>query len=347
MSRLLSFAIAFTVSFSAASGNGTDSLRHPEERHLRNVRQLTFGGTNAEAYFSYDGKQLIFQSTRPPYSCDQIFSMNLDGSELKLLSTGKGRTTCAYFFPNGKQILYGSTHAHSTDCPPSPDKSKGYVWGVFNDYDIFVANADGSDPRPLTASDGYDAEATISPAGDKIVFTSSRDGDLDLYTMKLDGSDVKRITQSLGYDGGAFFSWDGREIVYRGYHPTRSDEVAEYGNLLAEQLVKPGKMEIYLCNADGSNQRQLTRNGAANFAPFFFPDNKRVIFSSNLNDPGGRFFDLFVMNTDGSGLQRVTFGGHFNSFAMFSPDGKKIVFVSDRNAKARYEFNVFIADWVE
>jgi Tol biopolymer transport system component len=264
-----------------------------------------------------------------------------------LVSTGKGRTTCAYFFPGDKRILYGSTHGHSDNCPPSPDKSKGYVWGVFNDYDIFAANADGTDPRPLSASTGYDAEATISPKGDKIVFTSSRDGDLELYTMNLDGTNVQRITRSLGYDGGAFFSWDSKKIVYRGYHPTTSAEVNEYKALLGEQLVKPGKMEIYTCDADGKNQKQLTKNNAANFAPFFFPDNKRVIFSSNVNDPGGRFFDLFVMNIDGSGLERVTFGGHFNSFAMFSPDGKRIVFVSDRNAKGRYEFNVFIADWVD
>jgi Tol biopolymer transport system component len=347
MSRRFVLAIALVVSTASVLAGGTDSLRHPEERHLRNIRQLTFGGTNAEAYFSSDGKMLVFQSTRPPFSCDQIYSMSIDGSDQKLVSTGRGRTTCAYFLPDGKQILYGSTHLHNPVCPPSPDKSKGYVWGVFNDYDILIASADGSNPKPLAASAGYDAEATVSPKGDRIVFTSSRDGDLELYTMNLDGSNVKRITHSLGYDGGAFFSWDSRQIVYRAYHPTTAEEIAEYKSLLAEELVKPGKMEIFICDADGSNQRQLTRNGAANFAPFFFPGNKRVIFSSNLNDPGGRYFDLFVMNTDGSGLERVTFGGHFNSFAMFSPDGKKIVFVSDRNAKTKYEFNIFIADWVE
>ena len=347
MNRILAVAISFVAGVSIVRGNGADSLRHPDERHLKNVRQLTFGGTNAEAYFSFDGKKLIFQSTRPPYACDQIFTMNIDGSDQKLVSTGKGRTTCAYYLPGDKRILFGSTHAHGADCPPSPDKSKGYVWGVFNDYDVFVANADGSNLKPLAASSGYDAEATVSPKGDKIVFTSSRDGDLELYTMNLDGSDVRRITHSLGYDGGAFFSWDGKKIVYRGGHPALPSEVSEYRMLLREQLVKPGKMEIFTCDADGKNQKQLTRNNAANFAPFFFPDNERVIFSSNVNDPGGRFFDLFVMKSDGSGLERITYGGHFNSFSMFSPDGKKIVFVSDRNAKARYEFNVFIADWVE
>lgn len=347
MNRTVTAAFLFATSVSIVQGKGLDSLRHPDERHLRNVRQLTFGGTNAEAYFSFDGKKLIFQSTRPPYTCDQIFTMNLDGSDQRLISTGKGRTTCAYYLPDGKKVLFGSTHSHSANCPPSPDKSKGYVWGVFNDYDIFVANADGSDLKPLSASPGYDAEATISPKGDKIVFTSSRDGDLELYTMNTDGSDINRITHSLGYDGGAFFSWDSKKIVYRGYHPTTSSEIGEYTALLREQLVKPGKMEIFICDADGKNQEQLTHNNAANFAPFFFPDNKRVMFSSNVNDPGGRFFDLFVMKSDGSGIERITFGGHFNSFAMLSPDGKKIVFVSDRNAKARYEFNVFVADWLE
>jgi Tol biopolymer transport system component len=326
--------------------NEPDSLRNPKEKHLRNIRQLTFGGTNAEAYFSFSGQRLIFQSTRPPYECDQIFTMMTDGSEQNLVSTGKGRTTCGYFFPGDKKILYASTHGHADGCPPRPDKSKGYAWGVFNDYDIYMSNADGSDLKMLSASPGYDAEATISPKGDKIVFTSTRDGDLELYTMNLDGSGVKRITHSLGYDGGAFFSWSGRKLVYRGYHPTDSAEIREYKSLLAEQLVKPGKMEIFTCDADGKNNRQLTNNGNANFAPFFLPGDKRIIFASNMKDPGGRFFDLFVINADGSGLEQITFGGHFNAFAMLSRDGKNIVFVSDRNAKGGYEFNVFVADWV-
>lgn len=331
----------------ASFGNEGDSLRHPSERHLRNIRQLTFGGTNAEAYFSSDGARLIFQSTRSPYSCDQMFTMSIDGSNQQLVSTGGGRTTCGYFFPGDRKILYASTHGHGSDCPPSPDKSKGYVWGVFNDYDIYVANADGSDLKVLSSSAGYDAEATISPKGDRIVFTSSRDGDLDLYTMNLDGSGVKRVTHELGYDGGAFFSWDGKKIVYRGYHPTDSVEVTEYKSLLSEQLVKPGKMEIFISDADGKNRHQLTHNNNANFAPFFFPDDKRIIFSSNMKDPSGRYFDLFVMKADGSGLEQVTFGRHFNAFATLTKDSKKIVFVSDRNAKGRYEFNVFVADWVD
>ncbi|MCX6142577.1 MAG: hypothetical protein NTZ35_05085 [Ignavibacteriales bacterium] len=343
LSVCLLFLVVLTTSVLA---NGPDSLWNLKEKHLGNIRQLTFGGTNAEAYFSFDGGRLIFQSTRSPYDCDQMFTMNIDGSERKLVSTGKGRTTCGYFFPGDKKILYASTHGHADLCPPRPDKSKGYVWGVFNDYDIYVSNADGSGLKVLSASPGYDAEATISPKGDKIVFTSTRDGDLELYTMNLDGSEVKRITHSLGYDGGAFFSWSGKKIVYRGYHPTDSAEVKEYTSLLADQLVKPGKMEIFICDADGKNNKQLTNNGNANFAPFFLPGDKQIIFSSNMKDPGGRFFDLFVIDADGSGLEQVTFGGHFNAFAMLSRDGKKIVFVSDRNAKDNYEFNVFVADWV-
>lgn len=324
----------------------SDILRLPNETRIRNIRQLTFGGTNAEAYFSFDEKKLIFQSTRPPYQCDQIFIMNIDGSAQTLVSTGTGRTTCGYFFPGDRKILYASTHLAGPECPPPPDKSKGYVWGVFNAYDIFVADVNGKNLAVLSASPGYDAEATISPRGDRIVFTSSRDGDLELYTMNLDGSGVTRITHDIGYDGGANFSWDGKLIVYRAYHPKDSAEIHEYKSLLAEQLVKPSKMEIFICDADGKNRRQLTHNGAANFAPIFHPDNKRIIFSSNMNDPRSRSFDLFIMNIDGTNLQRVTYGG-FNSFPMFTRDGKKLVFVSDRNARDRYEFNVFIADWVE
>ena len=339
--------IIVLIFFSGGIQTKEGSLRDARETHLRNIRQLTFGGTNAEAYFSFDDSKLIFQSTRPPFDCDQIFTMNIDGSDQKLVSTGKGITTCAYFFPDGKHILYASTHRLHPDCYPRPDKSKGYVWGVWNAYDIYRANADGTDLTPLAASDGYDAEATISPLGNKIVFTSTRDGDLDLYTMNLDGSDVTRITNQTGYDGGAFFSWDGKRIVYRAYHQKTGAEVADYEVLLAEQLVRPTVMEIFVCDADGKNQHQLTNNHSANFAPFFFPDNKRIIFASNMHDPKGRGFNLYSIKDDGSGLEQLTYGGSFNAFPMFSKDGKHLVFVSDRNAKGRYEFNIFIADWVE
>jgi TolB protein len=346
--------ISRSIAILLASGSLTlgalgqhDSLRHPLERHLRNIRQLTFGGTNAEAYFSHDFTKLSFQSSRPPFQCDQIFTMAIDGSDQRLVSTGKGVTTCAYFLPGDRRLLYASTHATSADCIPRPDKSKGYLWGVYGAYDLYTVNADGSDLRVLSSTPAYDAEATVSPVGDRIVFTSSRDGDLDLYTMDLQGGDIRRVTSDLGYDGGAFFSWDGKRLVYRGHHHTDSTEIAEYRALLNEQLVRPTRMEIFTINADGTDKRQLTNNGAANFAPFFHPSDEKIIFSSNVTDPKGRSFHVYFMKDDGSDLEQITHGGSFNSFPMFTRDGTQVVFVSDRNATGRYEFNVFIADWVE
>jgi len=334
------FFLFFESRMTPQSGN-------ENERHLHNIRQLTFGGTNAEAYFSFDDKRIVFQSTRPPYECDQIFTMSLDGSNQRLASTGKGVTTCGYFLPDGKRVLFASTHGRGDECYPRPDKSRGYVWGVWNAYDIYTSNPDGSDLKVLSATKGYDAEATISPAGNRIVFTSSRDGDLELYTMNLDGSEVTRITNELGYDGGAFFSWDGKRIVYRAFHQKDSAAVADYKALLAQELVRPTRMEIFVCDADGKNRRQLTNTGSANFAPFFHPDNKRVIFASNAQDAKGRMFHLYLMNDDGSNKEQITFDGNFNAFPMFTRDGKHLIFVSDRYAKGRYEFNIFLADWVE
>ncbi len=316
------------------------------EKHLANIKQLTFGGQNAEAYFSSDGKQLIFQSTRPPFKCDQIFTMNIDGSDVKLVSTGKGRTTCAFFFPDGKRFTYASTHLAGEACPPLPDMSHGYVWPIYPSYDIFSANLDGSGLTRLTKSPGYDAEDVISPDGRKIVFTSMRDGDLDIYTMDSDGSNVKRLTFEKGYDGGPFFSWDGRHIVYRAYHPKTEKEMKEYQTLLSQNLIKPTRAEIFVMDADGSNKRQITNNGAANWAPFMHPNNRQIIFSSNIHDPERKSFSLYLINTDGTGLERITYGARFDAFPMFSKDGKKLVFASTRNGKEPREFNIFIADWV-
>lgn len=345
--RSISWLICAACLGMLAQGQPADSLRHPSERHLQNIRQLTFGGTNAEAYFSHDFSRLSFQSTREPYGCDQIFTMAIDGSDQRLVSTGKGVTTCAYFLPGDRRLMYASTHASSPDCIPRPDKSKGYLWGVYGAYDLYTVNADGSDLRVLSSTPGYDAEATVSPVGDRIVFTSSRDGDLDLYTMNIDGSDVRRITNDIGYDGGAFFSWDGKRLVYRGYHHADSASRAEYRALLAEQLVRPTRMEIFTIDAAGTNRRQLTDNGAANFAPFFHPSDRKIVFSSNVSDPRGRTFHVYLMDDDGTAMEQITFGGSFNAFPMFSRDGSKVVFVSDRNARGRYEFNIFSADWVE
>ena len=323
------------------------SLVHPGEKHFAGIKQLTFGGINAEAYYSFDEKRIIFMSTRDTLKCDQIFTMDSDGKNVRMVSTGKGLTTCGYFYPDGNHILYSSTHFAGDKCPPPPDKSKGYLWGVYKSYDIFTAKSDGTDLRRLTDADGYDAEATISPTSDKIVFTSARDGDLELYKMNLDGSDQKRLTHELGYDGGPFYSWDGKRIVYRARHPKDSAEIREYKALLSDGLVKPEKVDIFIMDADGKNIQQLTNNDKANFGPFFFPDNKRIIFSSNMNDPKGRNFNLFVINVDGTGLEQVTFSSGYNFFPMFSRDGKKLLFISSRGAKSRYEFNVFIADWVD
>ncbi|MCI0416417.1 M20/M25/M40 family metallo-hydrolase, partial [bacterium] len=322
------------------------TLLEAEEPQLQNIRQLTFGGENAEAYFSHDDSQLIFQSTRDNDPCDQIYIMNIDGSGIRRISKG-GRTTCSYFFPDGKRLLYSSTHRVSPDCPPPADRSKGYVWPLYSSYDIYSTATDGSELTPLAASLGYDAEATISPDGNKIVFTSDRDGDLELYVMNADGSNVTRVTNSPGYDGGAFFSPDSKQIVYRAHPISDEKELSEFRDLLKQHLVRPTKLEIYVMDADGSNVRQVTSNGAANFCPYFHPDGKRIIFSSNLHDPSGRNFDLYIIGTDGTGLKRITQNPTFDGFPMFSRDGKKLVFASNRNAKSQGETNIFIADWIE
>ncbi len=339
------YFLLFTLSIFAQTGN----LAVEGEKRLKNIKQLTFGGENAEAYFSSDGKRLIFQSKRDGRACDQIYTMNIDGSNIKMVSNGEGRTTCSYFFKGGKKILYASTHLGNKECPPNPDFSKGYVWAIYPTYDIFTANADGSGIKQLTDTKGYDAEATISPDGKRIIFTSMRDGDLDLYVMGTNGKNVKRLTNELGYDGGAFFSPDGKQIVYRAFHPKTEAEIARYKQRLTEDLIEPNNFEIWTMNADGSNKRKVTNLGAASFAPFFTPDGRRIIFSTNhfAADPRKRNFDLALINVDGTGLERVTFEETFDGFPMFSPDGKKLVFASNRNAATQGDTNVFIADWVE
>lgn len=316
------------------------------EKHLANIRQRTHGGENAEAYWSIDDKKLIFQSQHGDLKCDQIFEMNADGSDMHMVSTGKGRTTCSYIFPDGKHILYASTHGAAPECPPPPDFSKGYRWKLYPEYDIYVANVDGSDPKNITNAKGYDAEATISRDGKRIVFTSERNGDLDIYTMDPDGKNVKQLTNEIGYDGGPFWSYDGKWIVYRAYHPKTAPEMAEYRELMKEHEIKPMTLEIWVMRADGSDKRQLTSNGAANFAPYFFPDGKKIIFASNMGDTRGMGnFDLYTINVDGTGLERITFNPTFDGFPMFTSDGKKIVFASNRNATKPHETNVFVADW--
>ena len=344
--RVLIALLAATLAFCApALSQETDTAS--QEKHLRNIRQLTFGGQNAEAYFSADGKRLIFQSTRGDFQCDQIFTMNTDGSDVKLVSTGKGRTTCSYFYPDGKKILYASTHLSDAACPPKPDYSKGYVWAIYPSFDIFTANPDGSDLKQLTNTPGYDAEAVISNDGKKVVFTSIRNGDLDIYIMDASGRHVKQLTHELGYDGGPFFSPDGRLIVYRAHHPKPGQETTDYQDLLKQNLIRPTYLELWLMKPDGSQKRQITNLGAASFAPSFFPDGKHIIFSSNVGSTGGfGNFDLYAIDLQGNHLERVTYADGFDGFPMFSPDGTKLVWISGRNAKVPHETNVFIADWV-
>jgi TolB protein len=348
MTKLVAIFALIITQFTLAAAQ-ENSLAVTGEKHLQNIKQLTFGGENAEAYFSSDGKQLSFQSKRDGRGCDQIYTMNTDGSNVKMVSNGTGRTTCSYFQKNGKRVIYASTHLGSKDCPPNPDFSKGYVWAIYPTYDIFEADADGKNIKPLTTTPGYDAEATISPDGKKIIFTSMRDGDLDLYVMDKNGKNVKRLTTELGYDGGAFFSPDGKQIVYRSFHPKTEAEIARYKDRLANNLIEPTVFEVWVMNADGTNKRQVTKLKAASFAPFFTPDGKRIIFCTNYfaTDQRKRNFDLALINVDGSGIERVTYNESFDGFPMFSPDGKKLVFASNRNAKTQGDTNVFIADWVE
>ncbi|UCG39794.1 MAG: PD40 domain-containing protein [bacterium] len=345
--RTLAVAIVLTLFPAAAFPLGEQPLSEPPERHLSGTRQLTFGGQNAEAYFSADSSKIIFQSTRPPHECDQIYMMNVDGTDVRLLSTGKGRTTCSFLFPDGSRFLYASTHLGGDECPPAPDRSRGYVWALYPSYDIFLADTRGQALTRLTSTAGYDAEAAVSPDGRKIVFTSVRDGDLDLYLMNADGSGVTRLTDREGFDGGPFFSWDGRHIVYRSHYPDTAQELEDYRGLLRDDLMRPRKAEIFVMNADGSGRQQVTTDGNANWSPFMHPDGRRIIYSSNRHDEQGRTFSLYLINRDGTGLERVTYGARFDSFPMFSRDGKKLVWCSSRNAKEPGEFNIFIADWVD
>jgi len=328
------------------------------ESHLRNVHQVTFGGDNAEAYWSFGGDRLIMQTNHAPYKCDQIEIQPLPRGPGKLVSTGKGRTTCSYFLKGDKEIVYASTHASSPACPTPPDMSKGYVWGLF-EYDIYRANADGSNVRALTNTPGYDAEATVCPKDGQLIFTSMRSGDLELWRMDADGKNLRQLTNEPGYDGGAFFSADCSKIVWRASRPARGAELDEYKALLAQKLVKPTKMDLYVANADGTDERQVTYLPGASFAPYFFPNGKRIVFSSNYLNPRSGDFDLFAIDIDGSHLERITFSPGFDGFPMFSPDGKTLAFSSNRrdvvgsnyrltNTPAgERDTNVFVAEWVD
>lgn len=343
-----------TSKAAAAASPASDTLRYQQEIHLKNMRQLTFGGNNAEAYFSFDNKKIVFQSDYAAWgvSCDQIFIADLAKSDMKnspprMISTSQGRTTCSFFMPRNKTFLYASTHLGDAACPHVPPRGEKYVWPIYDTYDIFEADLNGKIIRQLTNSPSYDAEATVSPKGDKIVFTSTRSGDLELWTMNLDGTGLKQITYDLGYDGGAFFSPDGSKIVFRASRPKTEEEVKEYKELLAKGLVQPTNMEIFVCNADGSDLRQVTNLGKANWAPYFHPSGQKIVFSSNHHSTRGYKFNIFMIDLDGSNLRQITFDETFDAFPMFSYDGKKLIFSSNRHNGGTRDTNLFIADWVE
>lgn len=350
--RILPAALLLTCL--TAKAQDTKSLAYPDEKHFKNMRQLTTGGDNAEAYFGFDNEHITFQrtNTKEGVSCDQIFygtvtKNNEETFKYNLVSTGKGRTTCAYLIPDHKHLLYASTHLAADTCPATPDRSKikKYVWPIYDSYDIFVADLKGNITKQLTKTKGYDAEATISPKGDRIIFTSMRNGDIDLYTMNLDGTHVKQITHTLGYDGGACFSPDGKKIVWRASRPQTPEEVAEYKDLLAQGLVMPTKMEVFVANADGTNVQQVTHLGKANWAPAFTPNGKQIVFASNHEYPRGFPFNMYLINLDGTGMERISHDGSFDAFPMFSPDGKKFIFSSNRNNGGGHDTNVFLCDW--
>ena len=339
------------------SGETKKTAKHYEaETHLKNVVQLTNGGDNAEAYFSFDGEELVFQSNYGEWGleCDQIFAFNWSSDNLtqkrpQMISTGLGRTTCSYFMPGDSTIIYASTHLGDTACPAEPEKREdgAYVWPIYPDFDIFIADRNGNMVDTLISGPGYDAEATVSPMGDKIVYTSIKTGDLELYVCNIDGSNEVQVTTELGYDGGAFFSPDGTQLVFRSSRPKTEEEVAEYKELLSQGLVKPTDMEIYVCNIDGSNLRQVTNLGQANWAPFFHPSGNKIIFSSNHANEKGYPFNLYMINVDGTGLEQITYDGVFDAFPMFSPDGSKLIFSSNRVNGGTRATNLFIADWVD
>jgi TolB protein len=323
-------------------------LKDAQESHLVNIRQLTFGGQNAEAYWNEDGTAIIYQTTQPEWPDEQIMTMYADGSGKKLVSSGKGRTTCGYYLPGSKEIVYSATAWKDPGPAPKADMSKGYVWRVNPYYRIFKAKADGSGAKMLLPNmKGYQAESTVAPNGKFMVFTSTQDGDLEIYRCDLDGKNVKRLTNSLGYDGGPFVSWDSSKVVFRRGVPKNAAEEKEYKDLLKQDLVRPTKLEIWVMDPDGRNQKRVTNLGCASFAPFMHPDGKRIIFSSNYGDPQGREFDLYVINVDGTGLQRITFAKDFDGFPMFSRDGKKLIWASNRNGKVPHETNIFVADWTD
>jgi Tol biopolymer transport system component len=351
------FLITVLANPLAAQYATQDTVHFAGEKHFNNIRQLTFGGDNAEAYWSYDGKSIVFQKTNPKEGlyCDQIFMAkvpftNDEKFTPKMIGTGKGRSTCSYFLPDGKHIIYASTHLGADSCPPTPDRAKygnKYIWPLYNSYDIFMADMSGKIVKQITKAKGYDAEATLSPDGKKMIYCSDKSGDLELYVMDLKSGKEIRVTHELGYDGGAWFSPDGTKIVWRASRPKTPEAIKEYKELLAEGMVAPTNMEVFVANADGSNAKQITALGQANWAPNFTPDGKHIIFCSNHEYKRGFPFNMYLIDLEGKGLEKISRDKGFDAFPMFSPDGKKIIFASNRNNGGTRDTNLFVADWVE
>ena len=296
-----------------------------EGRYLQNIKQLTTDGISGEGYFSRDMKKIIFQSVRGGHPYYQIYTMDIDGSNQVRVSNGKGKTTCSYFRPDGKKIIYASTMHNPLSGTEPPKEEKKYQWDFDADMEIYEADPDGSNLRRLTNSEGYDAEGTFSNDGTKIVFTSQRDGDLEIYTMNADGTGPKRLTSAKGYDGGAFFSPDDKQIVFRAF---RDQE-------------KPRIGQIFIMDADGKGEHQITNTAAVNWAPYFHPSGKYIIFASNPEDH--KNFDLYIIKPDGTGLKQITFDKGFDGLPVFSPDGKKLLWTSTRSGG---KSQIFIADWL-
>jgi hypothetical protein len=327
----------------------------PAEPHLANMHALTAGGENAEAYWSWAGDALTMQARPAGAGCDRIYRLpvtadNRAGGAPIPVSDGKGATTCSFFLPGDKQLIFASTEGGGAACPPRPDHSQGYVWALYPDYDIYRANLDGSGAHRLTTTPGYDAEGTVCPRDGSIVFTSVRDGDIDLYRMEADGSHVRRLTHDVGYDGGAVFNADCSRIVWRASRPKPGKELDDYKRLLAQDLVRPTKLEIYVADADGHDPVQVTYLDAASFGPAFLPTPpgapERVIFASNYGDPRGREFDLWAIDVAGTRLERITAAPGFDGFPLFSPDGRRLALASNRaTPPGQHDTNVFVADW--
>jgi len=326
----------------------------PMEKHLRNIRQLTFGGQNAEAYWSKDGKWITWQSKQSGFPDEQIFVMRADGSGKTLMSTGLGRCTCSYFSPDKSWIYFSSTHERNKGPQAPVDMSQGYVWRVNPDFALYrqklgpVPNSKARMmPMPVVKKPGYVAETTIDPKGRFMTFTGDWEGDIDIYRSDLEGGHLKRLTTTKGYDGGPFVSWDGKYIVYRRGAFANKEEEQKFDELHAKHLVMPLKMDLWIMDSDGKHKRQLTHLAGASFAPFMLPGDKRIIFSSNYENPTGPDFDLYMINVDGTNMKRITYAPGFDSFPMFTRDGKHLVWASNRHGSVPHETNVFVADWAD